>query len=67
MILAIDNMAAKYHYLPSEVLATGTTFDLRVAEIATMWSNRQNEQATTGRAPAPKPTQQQMLEMLEKV
>ena len=45
----------------------GTTFDLRVCEIANMWHNRQNEQATTGRAPAVKPTEQQMLEMLAKV
>ena len=67
MILAIDNMASKYHCLPSKVLAMGTTFDLRVCEIATMWHNRQNEQATTGRVPAAKPTEQQMLEMLAKV
>ena len=45
----------------------GTTFDLRVCEIATMWQNRQNEQAATGRAPATKPTEQQMMEMLARV
>lgn len=67
MILAIDNMASKYHCLPSEVLATGTTFDLRVCEIATMWHNRQNEQAATGRAPAVKPSEQMMMEMLARV
>lgn len=67
MILAIDNMAAKYHCLPSKVLATGTTFDLRVCEIATMWHNRQNEQATTGRVPVARPNEQQMMEMLAKV
>jgi hypothetical protein len=64
MILTLDNLATKYHCLPSEALATATTFDLYVLDVATRWSNYQYEQSSTGTKSAPKLSQDQMLDMV---
>jgi hypothetical protein len=45
MILTLDNLASKYHCLPSEALARSTTFDLYVLDVSTKWYNHQHERA----------------------
>lgn len=45
MIITLDNLASRYHCLPSEAMERGTTFDLYVLDISAKWQNRQNEKA----------------------
>lgn len=66
MILTLDNLAARYHCLPSEALARSSTFDLYVLDVGARWSNRQNEKAN-GPVKAELPSQSEMLAMIERV
>lgn len=43
MIITLDNLASKYHCLPSEAIERGTTFDLYVLDVSTKWHNRQHD------------------------
>lgn len=67
MTITLDNLATRYHCLPSQALAQATTFDLHVLDVATRWSNYQHEMASTGTKPVPKLSEQQMIQMLESV
>lgn len=67
MLVTIDNLASRYHCLPTQVLAQGTTFDLRVCEIATEWANRRSNPDLVKQAKKPQLTQQQMMDMIAKV
>ena len=70
-MLTVDFIAKRYGKLPSEVMAQATTFDLTVGQLAVDYQNysyevekrRQNGQAM----PAPKLTQEQMQDMMNKV
>ena len=68
MILTVDNLASKYHCLPSEAMARATTFDLYVLDVSTKWSKYQNDIAE-GREtkPTPKLSQQEMIDMITSV
>jgi hypothetical protein len=46
MILTLDNLASRYHCLPSEVLGRGTTFDLFVLDVGAAWSNKKYDEST---------------------
>jgi len=67
----LDSLAHRYKLLPSEVIQRGDTLDVLVMETTLQWQRRQREAAeakSTGRAPpAPKLTQQQMMDMLKRV
>jgi hypothetical protein len=68
MLITLDNLAHRYHCLPSEALDRATTFDLRVLDASTKWSNKQYEDAdakANGRKPTPKLSTQQMLDMIK--
>ena len=67
MIITLDNLASRYHCLPSEALARSTTFDLYVLDVSSRWSNYQQEMAATGRPPVPKLSQERMLDMIKQV
>jgi hypothetical protein len=67
MTITLDNLATRYHCLPSQALEQATTFDLHVLDVATRWSNYQHELAATGKKPVPKLSEQQMMQMLESV
>lgn len=67
MKITLDNLATRYHCLPSEALTRATTFDLHVMDVAIQWSNYQHEVATTGKKPVPKLSQETMTEMLKRV
>lgn len=67
-MVTIDNICTRYHKLPSELLAEGTTFDLLVANTGILWERKQREDAeaeATGKAKTPKLTQQEMLDMIK--
>lgn len=67
MLITIDNLASRYHCLPSQVLAQATTFDLRVCEVATEWINRRNNPDLAKEPKKPELTQQQMKDMITRV
>jgi len=67
MKITLDNLATRYHCLPSEALTTATTFDLHVMDVAIRWSNYQHELATTGKKPVPKLSQEKLSDMLNAV
>lgn len=68
MFLTIDNLATRYHLLPSEVFLTATTLDLYVMDLAVRWSNYKHEQANgpTVNQPAPvrELTQEEMIALV---
>ena len=72
MMLTLDNLAHRYKCLPSYALEHATTFDLRVAEIYNKHAKYQHEKTTAEqkggsyKKPAPKLTNDQMLEMIQR-
>jgi hypothetical protein len=70
MILTLDNLATRYHMLPSQALASATTFDLYVLDISSKWVKYQQEQADLESrgitAGAKQPSQEEMLAMIER-
>ena len=42
MLLTLDHLARRYHLMPSQVLAQGTTLDLRCMEIGSAWAREQD-------------------------
>jgi hypothetical protein len=74
MILTVDNLASRYHVLPTEVMSRATTFDMHVMDVATRYARHQQERAEieqdlrSGRTrPVAPPDEQQMQDMLERV
>ena len=63
-------MAHRYHMLPTEALARGTTFDLYVLDLSAKWVKYQQEQADLESrgitAGAKLPSQDEMLAMIER-
>ena len=66
MILTLDNLASRYHCLPSEALARADTLDLYVLDIGAKWSNHQYEKANGKETAKPLPnlSQEEMLLMV---
>jgi hypothetical protein len=64
MLLSLDNLAHRYGQLPSEVIARATTFDLYVIDLSARYERYRSDLAEGKVAPAPKLTQDQMLEMM---
>lgn len=68
LMLSLDNLASRYGLLPSEALARATTFDLTVLDISAKWENYQRAKAENGgRPPTPELTQDQMMDMINRV
>lgn len=67
MKITLDNLATRYHCLPSEALCKASTFDLHVMDVAVRWSNYQHELASTGKKPVPKLSQEKLTDMLNSV
>jgi hypothetical protein len=67
MTITLDNLATRYHCLPSYALEQATTFDLHVLDVATRWHNYQQEFASTGKKPVPKLSEDAMMQMLKNV
>ncbi len=67
----LDSLAHRYKLLPSEIIQRADTLDVLVMETVLQWQRRERERAEAknlGKAPpAPKLTQQQMLDMLKRV
>jgi hypothetical protein len=74
MLLTIDNLACRYHVLPSEAMARASTFDLHVMDTAARHQRYQQQCAEleqnlkSGRTrPVAPPNQEQMQAMLARV
>lgn len=67
MIRTLDNLATRYHMLPSEALSRATTFDLEVLNTSTLWENHQYRKQNNVPDAKPEPTQDQMLAMVHSV
>jgi len=67
MIRTLDNLATRYHMLPSEALSRATTFDLEVLNTSTLWENHQYRKQNNLPEEKPQPTQEEMLAMVRSV
>lgn len=63
MILTLDNLACRYHCLPSEAMAKGTTFDLYVLDVSAKWNKRQQD-ISEGKTVEHKLSQEEMMAMI---
>lgn len=64
MILSLDNLASRYHCLPSEAMSRGSTFDLYVLDVSARWARHQQDVAD-GKVPEKKAlTVEQMKAMI---
>ncbi len=66
MILTIDNLATRYHVLPSYALEHSDTFDLYVMDVATKWNHHKQELEKHGGKITKEPTQDELLAILNK-
>lgn len=74
VMLLLDFVSKRYGKLPSEVMATGNTFDFYIADLAANYQSWHYEQSKSNsnngvnRAPpVPKLSQEEMLAMIERV
>jgi hypothetical protein len=74
MILTLDNLACRYHVLPSEALTRASTFDLHVMDTAARHQRYRQECAELEQnlrngisKPVAPPSQDEMLAMLARV
>lgn len=65
MVLTIHNLAKAYGVLPSEALATATTFDLYVLDVHSKWTAHQHEQQQNQHNPIAPKTRQHSQESLQ--
>lgn len=67
MMLTLDNLATRYHCLPSEALSRASTFDLYVLDVSAKWARHQQD-VQEGRTPSGKlPSQEEMKAMIASV
>lgn len=45
MILTLDNLASRYHILPSEAARNADTFDIYVMDLSSKWNKKQTDKA----------------------
>jgi hypothetical protein len=67
LAITLDNLASRYHCLPSEAFTRGSTLGLYVLDISTRWSKYQQDKADGITQSAPLPSEAEMLKMLERV
>ena len=68
MVLTLDNLATRYHVLPTEAMERATTLDLYVLDVATKWQTYQQQRANGKSAGVDKQTkvsQQHLKAMME--
>jgi hypothetical protein len=64
MLVILDSLAQRYHSLPSELLRTADTLDLRTMLVAQAWTHRQSE--SDNKPAKANLTQEQMMAMIER-
>ena len=67
MLLTLDNLAFRYHCLPSEALSRANTLDLYVLDVSAKWA-RHRQDVAEGRTPdGALPNVEQMKAMIASV
>lgn len=66
LAMIVDKMAQRYSKLPSEILSTANTTDLRIMDIAESFINYKRNLATTDQQPTPQYTEAQLIEINKK-
>ena len=66
LVLTIDNLATRYHCLPSEALDKADTFDLYAMDVATKYRKYQQDLADGRAVGAKKPNEAEMIRMVER-
>ena len=64
MLVTLDNLAQRYHLLPSQALERATTFDLYVQRVANGYQHYRDQVANGGPKPPPKLNQKQLEAMV---
>lgn len=64
LAMIVDKMAQRYSKLPSEILSTATTTDLKIMDIADSFIQYKRTIAEKGHPPTPKYTQEQLVEII---
>ena len=64
LALIVDKMAQRYGKLPSEILSTATTTDLRIMDIADSFIQHKKAIAESGQPPTPSYTQEQLTTIM---
>ena len=64
--MQIDSIGKRYGMLPSQVIKNADTFDLYIMDAAMSFENYHNKKQSTGKAPIPQYTQDELLEMMGK-
>ena len=65
-IMQIDSIGKRYGMLPSQVIKNADTFDLYIMDAAMSFENYHNKKQSTGKAPIPNYTQDELLEIMGK-
>ena len=66
LAITLDNLAHRYNCLPSQAWDNATTFDLYVLDVSSRWNRYQNERANGETPSATRPSEAEMLKMLER-
>lgn len=70
-MLTMDFVCQRYGVLPSHLLEKGSSIDILIADVAQTYQNRKQEEqaemAKTGHKPPPKLSQEQMIDMINRV
>lgn len=64
--MQIDSIGKRYGMLPSQVIKNADTFDLYIMDAAMSFENYHNKKQSTGKAPIPQYTQDELLEIMGK-
>lgn len=71
MFVTVDWVARRYGVLPSELIRSGSSIDIMIADIGQNWENWQQEKAEAKSRglppPAPKMTEAEMQAMVDNV
>ena len=62
-MLTLDNLACRYHCLPSEALRRASTFDLYVLDLSAKWEKHKQD-LTEGKTVSHGLTQDEMKQMI---
>lgn len=66
LAMIVDKMAQRYSKLPSEILSTANTTDLRIMDIAESFINYKRNLAKADQQPTPQYTEAQLIEINRK-
>ena len=67
LAITLDNLSSRYNCLPSEALARASTIDLYILDVSSRWAQHQQNKANGINESAPKPSEAEMLAMMERV